>query len=184
MNGSFARERATRFTRPPVCVSGPGSTSCTRPACGGSPARARAPRPHDLPPPVVRRLAVPTERPGPEVDREIAPHVAPIHEVALDHVPEVAERDDEVAVPLRGGDLHDVLGGGPVADLDHGFGAEARLLGQPRAEAAGQDDGLHGPPGGPVWERRATDVEPRCDRARAGAREGGRASTVWERARP
>lgn len=94
-----------------------------------------------------------------------------VGEVLLDHVAPVPAADHEVVDPVRRVQLHDVPEDRPAADLDHRLGAGAGLLADASAQAAGEDDRLHGShravrirPGAPAPRRRAAgDAQPAED---------------------
>src|SRR5690606_36472736 len=64
-------------------------------------------------------------------------------EVLLDHIALVAQADHKVVDAVMRVELEDVPEHGFAADLDHGLGAHRGFFGQARAQAAGEDDGLH-----------------------------------------
>jgi len=66
-----------------------------------------------------------------------------IMEVFLDHLALIAAGDDEILVPARGVDVHDVPEHGLAADFHHRLGPRGGLLGQPRAPPTGQNHGAH-----------------------------------------
>src|SRR5829696_5944746 len=78
-----------------------------------------------------------------EVDREIAPEVVIVQEIAAHHLRLVAERDDELAEPVRGEDVHDVPEDRTSSDLHHRLGARDGLFLKASAETAGEDDDFH-----------------------------------------
>src|SRR5262245_53854241 len=83
---------------------------------------------------------------GAKIDGEVARHVGELQEEVLHHLGLVAERHHELLEPVRGVELHDVPENRVLADQNHGLGDGDRLLGQPGAEAAGEDDDLHALP--------------------------------------
>jgi hypothetical protein len=78
-----------------------------------------------------------------EVEGHVARVQVVVREELLDDVALVAQADDEVVDPVGRVDLHDVPEDRLVADLDHRLRAHAGLLAHARAEAAGEDHGLH-----------------------------------------
>ena len=79
------------------------------------------------------------------VERDVRHVQEVVGEVLLDDVALVAAADDEVVDAVRRVDLHDVPEDRLAADLDHRLRLQIALFGDPRAEPAGENDGLHGP---------------------------------------
>src|SRR6185503_4052524 len=69
-----------------------------------------------------------------------------VREILLDDVALVATADHEVVGAVRRVDLHDVPEDRAAADLDHRLRPQIALLGDPRAEPAGENDDFHGYP--------------------------------------
>src|SRR5581483_1086486 len=67
-----------------------------------------------------------------------------IGEIFLDDVALVAAADHELIHAVARIDLHDVPQDRLAADLDHRLWPQIALFGNPRAKAAGQNDGFHG----------------------------------------
>jgi hypothetical protein len=65
-----------------------------------------------------------------EVDGEVAVVCREIGEVAADHLAAVAGAEDEPAKPEPGVPIHDVQEHRPLADIEHGLGAQGRSLAQ------------------------------------------------------
>src|SRR5262249_48995102 len=79
----------------------------------------------------------------PQIEREAALELRLLEEPALEHVAAIAEREHELAHAVMRVVLHDVPQDRPAADLDQRLRSSLRLLGEPAAEAAGEDDDLH-----------------------------------------
>ena len=118
-----AERLRSRYTRPPVMLAAPVSTRWTT---HGS---------HSLLSAVTSPVA--------QVDGQIPEERIVVEEVALDHLALVAERDDELVEAVLRVVLHDVPEDRLAADLDHGLGLDAGLLGKSGAESSGKDDCLH-----------------------------------------
>ena len=68
-----------------------------------------------------------------------------VGKILLDHIALVAETDHKLMKPIVRIDLHDVPENRLAADLDHGFRSECRLLTDPRAKSARQNNDFHAP---------------------------------------
>ena len=80
---------------------------------------------------------------APELQRHVAGVPQVIAKVILDDLALVTEAEDEFLVPMMSVGFHDMPENRPAADRHHGFGAILRLLAQPRAESATENDHLH-----------------------------------------
>jgi len=78
-----------------------------------------------------------------EIEGEASVQHVEIAEVALDHLPLVAQGNAELVEAVVAEVLHDVPENGPLADGQHGLGADLGLLGEAGAETAGENDDLH-----------------------------------------
>ena len=79
------------------------------------------------------------------VERDVGHVQEVVREILLDDVALVAAADHEIVDAVRRVDLHDVPEDRLAADLDHRLRLQIALLGDPRAEPAGENDDLHGP---------------------------------------
>ena len=79
-----------------------------------------------------------------QVDRDVGGVQEVVGEELLDQVALVSQAQDEFIDTMAGIHLHDVPEDGPAADLDHRLGAHGAFLADPGAQAAGQNDQLHG----------------------------------------
>src|SRR5690348_2986438 len=80
-----------------------------------------------------------------QVDNTVRMMIMIVAEILFDHLSLVAASDDELAEPRRGVHRHDVPKDRAATDLDQRLRSNRRLLGQPRPQAAGENDGPHGP---------------------------------------
>jgi hypothetical protein len=117
--------------------------------------------------PVVRLVAVRSDLAAPEVNRQVAAEVVIVEEIVLDDLALVAQCDAEFVEPVARVVLEDVPEDRPAADLHHRLGLGLGFLGQPGAEATGQDHGLH----------QAVTSIPTAHRAQSGA--GARVGRNW-----
>ena len=109
--------------RPPISVVSPVSISVTVHGSAGG--------------------AVQDHLAGGELEGHVAGAQEVVVEIVLDDVAHIAEADDEIGDAVGGVDLHDVPEDRLAADLHHRLRPERRLLHQPRAEPAGENDRLH-----------------------------------------
>ncbi len=81
-----------------------------------------------------------------ELNGEVGVPLAEVPEVVLHDLALVAEGEDELAEAVGRVDVQDVPEDRASADLDHRLRNDRGLLGEARAEATGEEDGLHGRP--------------------------------------